>query len=89
MPDGGTVGHPGVRLRAPPPDRAAEPLLEEQTGALGLVLNALVLLNTRYMDAAVNRLRHHINMLCRSSFQLPDLPSGLRPLRDPGTPDEE
>lgn len=33
--------------------------------------------------------RHHINMLGRYSFQLPDLPGGLRPLRDPGTPDEE
>nr|WP_275297145.1 Tn3 family transposase [Streptomyces cyaneogriseus] len=75
---------------------------------MGLVLNALVLFNTRYMDAAVNQLRtdgfevrdddvarlspfvrHHINMLGRYSFQLPDLPGGLRPLRDPGTPDEE
>jgi hypothetical protein len=28
--------------------------------------------------------RHHINMLGRYSFQLPDLPGGLRPLRDPG-----
>ncbi|AJP04504.1 transposase [Streptomyces cyaneogriseus subsp. noncyanogenus] len=73
-----------------------------------MVLNALVLFNTRYMDAAVNQLRtdgfevrdddvarlspfvrHHINMLGRYSFQLPDLPGGLRPLRDPGTPDEE
>ncbi|CAL9606861.1 hypothetical protein SUDANB6_05568 [Streptomyces sp. enrichment culture] len=33
--------------------------------------------------------RHHINMLGRYFFQLPDLPGGLRPLRDPGTPDEE
>ncbi|WP_406116485.1 hypothetical protein [Streptomyces sp. NBC_01014] len=33
--------------------------------------------------------RHHINMLGRYSFQLPDLPGGLRPLSDPGTPDEE
>lgn len=30
--------------------------MEDQIGALGLVLNALVLFNTRYMDAAVNRL---------------------------------
>ncbi|MFH9677364.1 Tn3 family transposase [Streptomyces sp. NPDC017405] len=82
--------------------------MEDQIGALGLVLNAVVLFNTRYMDAAVNQLRadgfevrdenvarlspfvrHHINMLGRYSFQLPDLPGGLRPLRDPGTPDEE
>ncbi len=31
--------------------------MEDQIGALGLVLNALVLFNTRYMDAAVNQLR--------------------------------
>ena len=34
-------------------------------------------------------LRHHINMLGRCSFQLPDLPGGLRPLRDRDAPDEE
>jgi hypothetical protein len=33
--------------------------------------------------------RHHINMLGRYSFHPPDLPSGLRPLRDPGTADDE
>lgn len=27
--------------------------------------------------------RHHLNMPGRYSFQLPDLPGGLRPLRDP------
>ncbi|MCX4750316.1 transposase [Kitasatospora sp. NBC_01287] len=32
--------------------------------------------------------RHHINMLGRYSFQLPELPGGLRPLRDPDTVDE-
>lgn len=82
--------------------------MEDQIGALGLVLNALVLFNTRYMDAAVTRLRadgfdvrdedvarlspfvrHHINMLGRYSFQLPELPGGLRPLRDPAAPGEE
>ncbi|MFD7305695.1 transposase [Streptomyces pharetrae] len=82
--------------------------MEDQIGVLGLVLNALVLFNTRYMDAAVNQLRadgfdvldedvarlspfvrHHINVLGRYSFQLPDLPGGLRPLRDPGATDEE
>jgi hypothetical protein len=30
---------------------------EDQLGALGLVLNAIVLWNTRYMDAALTRLR--------------------------------
>ncbi|GAA4622470.1 hypothetical protein GCM10023196_014820 [Actinoallomurus vinaceus] len=82
--------------------------MEDQIGALGLVLNALVLFTTRYMDAAVNQLRaagfdvrdedvarlypfvrHHINMLGRYSFQLPDLPGGLRPLRDPDATDEK
>ncbi len=82
--------------------------MEDQIGALGLVLNAIVLFNTRYMDAAVNQLRadgfdvrdedvarlspfvrHHINMHGRYSFQLPDLPCGLRPLRDPDATDEE
>jgi hypothetical protein len=77
--------------------------MEDQIGALGLVLNALVLFNTRYMDAAVAQLRadgfdvrdedvtglspfvrHHINMLGRYSFELPDLPGGMRPL---GVPD--
>ncbi|MET8248053.1 Tn3 family transposase [Streptomyces sp. NPDC005202] len=31
--------------------------MEDQIGVLGLVLNALVLFNTRYMDAAVTQLR--------------------------------
>nr|WP_079046136.1 Tn3 family transposase [Carbonactinospora thermoautotrophica] len=30
--------------------------MEDQIGALGLVLNAVVLFNTRYMDAAVTKL---------------------------------
>lgn len=82
--------------------------MEDQIGALGLVLNALVLFNTRYMDAAVNQLRadgfevrdedvarlspfvrHHINVLGRYSFQLPDLPGGMRPLRDKHATDDE
>ncbi|MFC8258134.1 hypothetical protein ACFUNF_10985 [Streptomyces sp. NPDC057291] len=33
--------------------------------------------------------RHDINMLGRYFFQLPDLPRGLRPLRDKGATDEE
>ncbi|MER5432193.1 hypothetical protein [Streptomyces sp. NPDC002588] len=32
--------------------------------------------------------RHHINMLGRYSFRLPDLPGGLRPLRDKDDADE-
>jgi hypothetical protein len=37
--------------------------MEDQLGALGLVLNAIVLFNTRYLDAAVTQLRaagHHV-----------------------------
>ncbi|WP_433382014.1 Tn3 family transposase [Streptosporangium sp. CA-115845] len=75
---------------------------------MDLVLNALVLFNTRYIDAAVNQLRsdsfdvqdedvarlspfvrHHINMLGRYSFQLPNLPGGLWPLRDKDATDDE
>ncbi|GGV00538.1 transposase [Streptomyces albospinus] len=82
--------------------------MEDQIGALGLVLNALVLVNPRYMDAAVTQLRadgfdvrdqdvarlapfvrHHVNLLGRYSFQLPELPGGLRPLRDPDAADQE
>ncbi|WP_424921105.1 Tn3 family transposase, partial [Streptomyces sp. wa13] len=80
--------------------------MEDQIGALGLVLNALVLFNTRYMDAVAQLrsdgfevrdedlarlspfVRHHINVLGRYSFQLPDLPGGLRPLRDKTAVDE-
>ncbi|WP_206061813.1 Tn3 family transposase [Nonomuraea basaltis] len=73
--------------------------MEDQIGALGLVLNAIVLFNTRYMDAALTHLRtsgsevreedvarlspfvrHHINLMGRYSFQLPEMPGGLRPL---------
>lgn len=82
--------------------------MEDQLGALGFVLNALVLFNTRYMDAALEKLRadgfevrdqdvarlspftrHHINMLGRYSFHLPDLPGGMRPLRDPDAPEDD
>jgi hypothetical protein len=82
--------------------------MEDQLGALGLVLNAVVLFNTRYMDAAVNQLRadgfdvrdddvarlspfvrQHINMLGRYSFKLPELPGGMRPLRNPVATDDE
>ena len=33
--------------------------------------------------------RHHVNTLGRYSFHLPDLPGGLRPLRDKDADDEE
>lgn len=81
--------------------------MEDRLGALGLVLNAVVLFNIRSMDAAVEQLRRdgfdvrdtdvarlppfvrqHINMLGRYSFQLPELPGELRPLRGPDTADE-
>lgn len=82
--------------------------MEDQIGALGLVLNAVLLFNARYMDAAVNQLRtdgfdvrdedvarlspfvrQHINMLGRYSFKLPELPGGMRPLRDMDATDDE
>lgn len=69
--------------------------MEDQLGALGYVLNSLVLFNTRCTDAALNKLRadgfevldqdvarlspftrHHIDMLGRHSFHLPELPGG-------------
>ncbi|MCN9243817.1 transposase [Streptomyces sp. RY43-2] len=46
--------------------------------------------DVRDEDVAVSPfVRHHINMLGRYSFQLPDLLGGLRPLRDPDATDEE
>lgn len=32
--------------------------------------------------------RQHVNMLGRYSFQLPELPGGMRPLRDPDAAEE-
>ncbi|MFE3653318.1 Tn3 family transposase [Streptomyces sp. NPDC059152] len=82
--------------------------MEDLVGALGLALTALVLFNTRYMNAALTQLRadgfdvrdediarlspfvrHHVNMLGRYSFQLPDLPGGLRALRDKNAANDE
>ena len=82
---------------------------EDQLGALGLVVNAVVLWNTRYMDAALSRARasgasvkpedverlsplllDHVNVLGRYEFILTkSIRQGrLRPLRDPGKPDD-
>ena len=82
--------------------------MEDQLGALGLVLNCVVLWNTRYLNAALDSLRaqgypvadddvarlspfvrRHLNVHGRYSFQLPELPGGRRPLRDPDRPDDE
>ena len=76
--------------------------MEDQLGALGLVLNCIVLWNTRYMNAALDELRaqgrtvldadvarlspfvrHHLNVLGKYSFLLPELLAELRALRDP------
>ncbi|MCA1681384.1 MAG: transposase, partial [Actinobacteria bacterium] len=76
--------------------------MEDQLGALGLVLNCIVLWNTRYMNAALDELRaqgrtvldadiarlspfvrHHLNVLGKYSFLLPELLAGLRALRKP------
>lgn len=82
---------------------------EDQLGALGLVLNAIVLWNTRYMQVALDQLRsqgvqildedlqrlsplihHHINLLGRYHFGLPEAQKHgkLRKLRDPNDPAE-
>jgi hypothetical protein len=45
--------------------------MEDQIGALGLVLNALVLFNTRYMDADVVQ-------LCAEGFDVQDTCSPVR-----------
>jgi TnpA family transposase len=82
--------------------------MEDQLGALGLVLNCVVLWNTLYMDAALRRLRalghqvldqdvarlspfvrRHLNVHGKYSFRLPDLPDGLRSLRDLEAPTED
>ncbi|MGH3198043.1 MAG: Tn3 family transposase [Streptosporangiaceae bacterium] len=81
---------------------------QDQIGALGLVLNAVMLFTTRYMNSALDQLRaqghpvleedvvrlspltrKHLNVLGRYSFVLPELPEGLRPLRDPNNADED
>ena len=82
--------------------------MEDQLGALGLVLNCVVLWNTVYIDAALEQLRatghpvadedvarlspfmrKHLNVLGAYSFSLPDMPGGLRELRDTNMPDDE
>jgi TnpA family transposase len=76
--------------------------MEDQLGALGLVLNCVVLWNTFYINAALEQLRaqgypvldddvtrlspfvrRHLNVHGKYSFALPELPGGLRALRDP------
>ena len=70
---------------------------EDQLGALGLVLNATVLWNTVYLDAATRTLdaddedlarlwpliSEHINLLGRYAFPTTASATNLRPLRDP------
>jgi TnpA family transposase len=82
--------------------------MEDQLGALGLVLNCVVLWNTFYLNAALEKLRasgydvreedvarlspfvfKHLNVHGHYFFLLPDMPGGLRELRDPEAPDEE
>ena len=74
------------------------PFLLSELGALGLVVNLVVLWNTIYMDAALNQRvaegyvarlsplgSKHVNMLGRYAFSLPEFVARgeLRPLRDP------
>ena len=82
---------------------------EDQLSSLGLVLNAVALWNTLYLDRAVSHLkehgaevrdedlarvsplmRAHVRVLGRYHFRLDESieGGGLRPLRDPETPDE-
>jgi Tn3 transposase DDE domain len=82
--------------------------MEDQLGALGLVLNCVVLWNTRYMNAALAQLRaqgypvldddvarlspfvhHHLGVHGKYSFLLPELPGGLRDLRDPDADEDD
>lgn len=83
---------------------------EDQLGALGLVVNAVSLWNTRYTGLALDALasegfearvedverlsplRHeHVNLLGRYQFSLAEdlLRGGLRPLRRPGSLDDD
>ncbi|MCZ4512519.1 Tn3 family transposase [Streptomyces sp. ActVer] len=74
--------------------------MEDQLGALGLVLDAILLRTTKYIDAAVEQLRdediarlsplkhRNLNLLCRYSFTASTPAAGvLRPLRDPDGPE--
>lgn len=47
--------------------------------------------NVRDEDVALLSpfVRHHIDMFGRYSFQLPNPPGDLRPLREPDAPDED
>jgi hypothetical protein len=62
--------------------------MEDQLGALGLVLNAVVLWTTRYIDDAVAQLRAEGHEIQDYSFTA-SLPAAgaLRPLRDPDAPE--
>jgi TnpA family transposase len=58
---------------------------EDQLGALGLVVNALVLWNTRYMDAALSHLRSQsaeARILTAPQFDLRYLRASKLPRRD-------
>lgn len=62
--------------------------MEAQIGALGLVLNALVLFNTRYVDAAVARLRADgLDVRDRDVAPSP-LSCGTTSTRSAGTPSD-
>lgn len=66
--------------------------MEDQLGALGLVLHPIVLRTTRYIDAAVARLpplkHRNLNLLGRYSSTAGVPAAGaLHPLRDPDVPE--
>ncbi|MEU4220238.1 Tn3 family transposase [Actinoplanes sp. NPDC026623] len=77
--------------------------MEDQLGALGLVLNCFTLWNTLYLNHALDALRgqgyadaarlsayqhKHINVHGHYEFALPDLGCQRRPLRDPDRVEE-
>ena len=63
---------------------------ENQLSALGLVVNALILWTTRYMDAALNHLRATgADVKKEDLARLSPLSHELRPLRMPEEADEE
>lgn len=69
--------------------------MEDQLGALGLALNAVVLFNSLYIDAAVKQLAadgfpvtDELLFLGRYAFTRPAAP-GPRQLRNPHTDDED
>lgn len=87
---------------APEQARPVDGVDYDQLGSLGPMLSAVVLWTTRYIDAAVTRLRaqgyeirdedvvrltqRNVNFLGRHTFIVSAPRGGVRPLRNPDTP---